>query len=215
MTREELRSAGFPVEDGAYQRLAEFVDLLLDENRRVNLTAIRSAPEVWRLHICDSLAAVPLLRETTPAKILDLGTGGGVPGIPLACAVPAAAFTLIDATRKKTAAVERMATKLGFDNLRVVWGRAEVLAQDPSLRHAFTVVIARAVAPVRDLAVYAAPFLQAGGKALFYKTLDFADELAAAENALPALGLRYSAARHYRLPGDMRERVLLVLEKGR
>src|SRR5512140_3398920 len=98
MTLAELESAGIHVTPAVHAGLDEFVRLLLAENQKLNLTGIRTEPEVWRVHICDSLAALPLLErfgERDALRLLDLGTGGGVPGIPLAIAEPQLAVVLL------------------------------------------------------------------------------------------------------------------------
>jgi 16S rRNA (guanine527-N7)-methyltransferase len=214
MTGDELAAAGFVVEPLAYERLARFVELLLRENRRLNLTAIRDADEVWRLHVCESLALLRLVGESGARRLLDLGTGGGVPGIPLACVCDDLRVTLLDATRKKVDAVGRIVAELELSGVALVWGRAEALAHDQAYREVFDVVTARAVAKLPTLVEYAAGFVRVGGQCWFAKSVDAAErEVEAARRAAGQCGLRYVKTHRFRLPGEYGERAVVVYEK--
>jgi 16S rRNA (guanine527-N7)-methyltransferase len=214
MTHPELAAAGYDVDAAGHALCARFVALLLTENRRLNLTAIRDEQEAWRAHVCDSLALLPLIRETQPRSLLDLGSGGGLPGVPVACACPHVQVTLLDATRKKLAAVERIVRDLPVENVVFACGRAETLAHDPGLRERFDAVTARAVAELRVLVEYGAGFVRPDGVCWFFKTqAGFADELAAAAQAARACALDYIGARTYRIPGADAERAIVVYRK--
>lgn len=214
MTRDELRAAGFEVSEAEYARLARFVQYLLEENERLNLIAVHTAPEVWRGHVCDSLALVPWLRQHEAARLLDLGSGGGLPGVPLACACDQVNVTLVDATGKKVAAVQRIITRLELANARALSGRAETLAHAPGYREAFDAVTARAVATLPVLLEYAAGFVRVGGHCWFFKSATAASvETALAKSAAQACGLRHADTLRYQLPGDVGARVLIGYRK--
>jgi 16S rRNA (guanine527-N7)-methyltransferase len=214
MTRDELAAAGFEVGPTAHARLARFVELLLRENRRVNLTAIRTAGDAWRLHVCESLALLPLVDRLHPERLLDLGTGGGIPGIPLACACEGLELTLLDATRKKLDAVERIVSQLGLKGVRTLWGRAETLAHDAAYRERFDVVTARAVAALPTLVEYAAGFVRPGGQCWFAKSLEAAThEVEAAQRAAAQCGLKRVGSRRFSLPDGHGEREVVVYAK--
>jgi 16S rRNA (guanine527-N7)-methyltransferase len=214
VTREELETAGFKVNPAAHARLAQLVELLLAENRRVNLTAARSVAVLWRAHVCDSLALLPLLREQAAVRVLDLGAGGGFPGLPLACACPDMEVTLLDATRKKVDAVRRIIQAMGLPNARAVWGRAETLAHDPAYREQFDAVAARAVATLPILLEYAAGFARPGGHCWLFKSAGAVGaEQAAAAAAAASCRLEQVDTRGYRLPGESDDRLLLVYRK--
>lgn len=214
MMRAELRAAGIELDGAACARLAEFVAGLLAENERINLTAARSAAQVWREHVCDSLAVLPWLRAAGAVRLLDLGSGGGLPGLVLACVCPAAEVTVLDATRKKVDALGRLIGRVGLARVQAVWGRAEALAHEAAYREAYDVVTARAVAPLPALIEYAAGFVRPGGEGWFYKSAGAAaQERGRAASAAAACRLAAAGELRYRLPGEDAERVVLRYRK--
>lgn len=127
-------------------------DLLHDRNQRVNLTAVRDFEGIERRLILESLRLVPVIQERAGnGRIMDLGSGGGIPGIVLAIAFPDYEFTLIDATGKKVRFQQEVADELQLSNIRAVQGRAEELAHDIDWRNNFDVVSARAVTSLSAL----------------------------------------------------------------
>lgn len=214
MTHADLVAAGYVIDAAAHARLQKFIHALLEENRRLNLTAIRDEREAWVAHVCDSLSLLPLMRAAQPRTLLDLGTGGGLPGVPLACVSPAVRVTVLDATRKKLAAVERIIDAVGLDNVSCAWGRAETRAHDPAYREQFDAASARAVAELRILVEYAAGFLRPGGVVWFFKTRPgLEDETGAAAAAARTCALELVEAYPYYLPGTDAERVILEYRK--
>lgn len=164
-----------------------YVRLLLEANRRLNLTRVVAPEDVARLHLLDALAAVSLLDATTPRSALDLGSGGGVPGLVLAIARPDVAWTLVDSVRKKAEALDGFVQELRLRNVSVVADRAETLGRGPA-REAFDVVTARACAALPVLAEYALPLLRTGGTLLAWKGRIADAELAAGATASRLLG---------------------------
>jgi len=214
MTHAELLAAGYDLDAAAHARLDHFVRVLVEENRRLNLTGAASGDDLWRLHVCDSLALLPLLRAKPPRRLLDIGAGGGLPGLPIACCCPDVAVTLLDATRKKVAAIRRMIAALGLENVQALWGRAEVLAHDPAHREQYDAVTARAVAELRVLLEYATGFIQPGGLGYFFKTPASLDaELRAAAESARACGLEHVKTRDYELTDRGAGRAILVYRK--
>jgi 16S rRNA (guanine527-N7)-methyltransferase len=199
---------------GARERLARLVRLLLHENRRVNLTGARSEDDLWSRHVADSLALLAVLPPGAGTRLLDLGSGGGLPGLPLACVRPDLHVTLLDATRKKVDAVRRIVAELNLANVAALVGRAETVAHDPAQRERYDVVTARAVAALPLLIEYAAGFLRVGGTAWFYKTARALEtELAEATNAARICRLTYISARPHGQPGERGGCVLVAYRK--
>lgn len=154
-----------------------FVGLLLDANRRTNLTRVTEPDAVARLHLLDSLAALPMLDGWASSAAIDLGSGGGLPAIPLALARPEMGWTLVDSVGKKAAALRDFVEALGLRNVTVLADRAEALGQDRRHRERYRVVTARACATLPVLAELALPLLSPGGWLLAWKgPLDEADD---------------------------------------
>ena len=150
-------------------RSATFVALLLDANARRNLTRVVEPLSVARDHLLDALAALPLLDALAPASIVDLGSGGGIPAIPLALARPEMRWTLIEATHGKAEFLRAAAMRLGLTNVTVLAERAEDVGRMPSYRAASDVVTGRACAPLPVLVELALPLLRVGGTMLAWK----------------------------------------------
>lgn len=180
--------AGLP--HGFSEAAEHYVHLLLDANTRTNLTRIVEPASVARLHLLDAISALPLIDELAAARALDLGSGGGVPGIVLALARPDMSWTLVDSVRKKTDALRSFVDRLGLPNVVVIAERAEILGRDPSHRGRYDLVTARACASLPVLAEYALPLLGRGGWALAWKGPIADEELRAGRDAAAELGGR-------------------------
>ncbi len=214
MTRAELAAAGHPVDEATFERLSRFLALLLEENQKLNLTSIRDPAQAWIAHVADSLALRPLIDAHRPRSLLDLGAGGGVPGIVIACVYPELPITLLDATQKKLAAAERIVAALALANVSTTWGRAEQLARSAEYRGRFDAVTARAVAALPSLVGYAAGFLRPGGWAWLFKTQTACTaELGQAAGPARRAGLERAAIHRYDLPGVRVPRVIVAYRK--
>lgn len=166
---EKLRSLGVTLAPEAVARLGDYLARLLAMNEQMNLTAIKDPAEAWTRHVLDSLSLVPMVADVPAgARLLDVGSGGGVPGIPIAIARPDLRVTLVDATQKKVAFLTGVARALGLTSVDAVWGRAEKLVAT-NLARAFDVVTARAVGKIPVLLPWTAPFAKTGGRLLFIK----------------------------------------------
>ena len=166
-----------------------FVALLLTANRRTNLTRVTEPSAVARLHLLDSLSALPLIDGLgRGGRSLDLGSGGGVPGLVLALARPERQWLLVDSVRKKADLLRDFVSVLGIGNVEVVAERAEVLGHDQDHRESHDLVAARACATLPVLAEYALPLLAIGGTLVAWKGPLSADELRAGEGSADALG---------------------------
>ena len=148
------------VSDEQVGLLERYVDYLLEWNRKVNLISRQDEELVWQNHILHSVCLLFRLRLRKNSKIMDLGTGGGLPGIPLKILLPDSEILLIDSTRKKITAVQDMLRALDLGGIVGLWGRAEELAKDPKLHSHFDYIVARAVAPLNDLIAWSKPFLR-------------------------------------------------------
>lgn len=214
MTFEELSALQYPIDADGHARLQRFVEQLLAENQRLNLTAIRSTKAVWTRHICDSLALLPLLDASEARSVADVGSGGGIPGLPLACVRTSVEFTLVDSTAKKMAAVQRMAESIGLTNVRCIPERAEVLGNDRRYRERFDGVVARAVGPLSPLVEWVAGLVRPGGQCWLFKSLQqLQPEIDAAARAAELCNLDYEDAYAYDLPDDAGTRAIVIYSK--
>ncbi len=186
-------------------RFDTYRSLLLTWNEHTNLTAITTPAEVDRRLFLDSILLLPALdaalqvMQAAPGRLIDIGSGAGFPGLPIKIMRPDLGITLIEATGKKVVFLDACIAALGLDRITTIHGRAEDLAHDPAYREQFDLVSARAVATLPALLELGMPFLHPGGRGLFPKGLDIAEELAAADAAAPLVGGRIVASRL--LPG--------------
>lgn len=167
-----------------------FVALLLAANRRVNLTRVTAPAEVARLHLLDSLVALPLIDGAAGREAIDIGSGGGLPGLPLALARPETRWTLVDSVWKKAAILHEFVEALGLRNVAVLSDRAEALGQTRQHRERYAVATARACAALPVLAELALPLVAPGGLLIAWKgpLSDADDEVRRARVAIGQLG---------------------------
>ena len=191
---ERAAALGVSFAPGEIERLGLYLGYLLWTNERMNLTAIRDAGEAWMRHILDSLALLgPLSELEDGSAVIDVGSGGGVPGIPLAIVLPQLRFTLLEATTKKARFLEQVAKRLDLENVEVVNERAERAAADGSEhRGRFDAVVARALGPLRVAVELTVPFGRVGSLILLVKGERADEELADARKALHALHATHS-----------------------
>ena len=175
---------------GYLAAVEHYVALLLVANARLNLTRVVEPEAIARTHLLDSLAALPLLDAWAPDRIIDLGSGGGVPAIPLALARPGTSWTLVDSVGKKADALRGMVAALGLREVTVLAERAEALGRDPRHRERYAVATARACAALPVLAELSIPLVRVGGRLLAWKgpLRDQDEELRRGRTALGEVG---------------------------
>ena len=179
---------GIPLSPAQQRLLERYVALIVKWNQRLRLTGMHTPTEVAHILVLGALEVLPFLPEA--GSVLDLGSGAGVPGIPVAVMRPGARVVLAEAARRKAAFLELAVRNLGLANVSVLNMRAEALGRVPEHREQYEVVTARAVAPLRVLAEYALPLVRIGGVGVFPKGAGAADEVAAAAHVLGLLGGR-------------------------
>ena len=187
--RVDLGALDVALPDAAIDALGRYLDLLLAANRRVNLTGIRDRDEAWRRHIIDSLTLLPGLADLPDGSIvIDVGSGGGLPGVPVAIALPHVRVTLLEATGKKANFLGECVEQLGLQNVQVVQDRAETVGQSRTHRQHYDAAICRAIGPMRELLEYTLPLVAVGGRVLAMKGPKAEAELRQASDALSKLG---------------------------
>jgi 16S rRNA (guanine527-N7)-methyltransferase len=181
-----LQDLGIIIGMEARERLAAFHNLLLEQNQKMDLTNVPEEEMTLR-HYADSL--LPIRRGLIPerARIMDVGSGAGFPGLVIAAVLPGVRMTLLDARQKRCAFLQTAVALMGIENTEVLCGRAEDLAVPPH-REAYDLALARAVAPLNILAEYLLPFVKVGGEALCWKGPNVTQELAQGRRAARVLG---------------------------
>ena len=207
--REGMEAMGLDAGRPGVPKLLAYLDRMLERNQTLNLTAVRDPEEAVRLHLLDALA---IFREVDLAgkRVLDVGTGGGIPGVVIALYEPTAQVTLLDATAKKLAFIREACDALDV-HPDFVNARAEDYARSEA-RESFDVVTARAVAALPLLCELCLPMTAPGGCFAAYKG-NAAEEVKAAERAIRTLGGGEVAVRPYTIPGMEAERCLILVEK--
>jgi len=189
---------------------------LMEWNRRFNLTAITDRQGVLVRHFLDSLSclkALPPSQLAAGARVIDVGSGAGFPGVPLKIVCPEMRLTLLEATRKKVSFLSHVVDVLGLTDVEVVHGRAEELGHDPDHREGYDWALARAVAEMATLAEYLLPLVRVGGAALSQKGADAVGEVHQAEGAIAALGGRVRRLVPVELRGLAETRYLVTIDK--
>lgn len=188
----DLEALGFDVPTETLDQLEAYLELILEANQTTNLTAIRHREQAWSRLIVDSLTPLPGIPEAEDAgtglRLIDVGTGAGLPGVPLAIARPDVDVTLLEATGKKAAFLDSVIQTLGLSNAQTLQERAETAGQDPRFRGKFDLVTNRAVGPMPVVLEYSLPLLKVGGKLMAMKGPKAESELEASGDALAKLG---------------------------
>ncbi len=201
---------------GAAQLLQfqNFFDLVCLANKSLNLTRILEPGDFWEKHLWDSLQPVltkpDLQRES---QVIDLGTGGGFPGLPIAIAYPDWAVTVMDSTAKKISFIESGLATLELTNVKTVVDRAESLARNPLHRESYQLATIRAVAEAAVCAEYAVPFLAIGGTAILYRGRWSEAETVTLTGAVEQLGAKITEIAAYTTPLSQGERHCIYIQK--
>jgi 16S rRNA (guanine527-N7)-methyltransferase len=200
---------GVSLPSGSEATFCEYFRFLEERGERTNLTAVAGVEDVARLHFLDSLA---LLNATQfhGARVIDIGSGAGFPGIPLKIAEPSIDLTLLDATGKKVAFLSELCDTLSIKAL-CIHARAEDMASKQNMRERYDIAVSRAVARLNVLCELCLPFVRINGLFIAMKGIDSADELVEASSAIAALGAELRECFDYSIPGtDITHRAVLI-----
>ncbi|MBQ3482175.1 MAG: 16S rRNA (guanine(527)-N(7))-methyltransferase RsmG [Oscillospiraceae bacterium] len=214
---EEILRSGFgelslPLDETALRRYRLYADMLEETNKVMNLTAIEGEDEVARLHFLDS-AALLTLADFRGARVIDVGTGAGFPGLALKIARPDLSLVLLDSLDKRIGFLKETCEALGLEDVACVHTRAEEAPK--AWRGAFDYAVSRAVARLNVLCELCLPLVKTGGLFIAMKGPDHAGELREAKNAVRLLGGEIEAEEDYRIPGtEIRHSAILIRKKA-
>ncbi len=209
----------FTLSEDKIHQLRIFYDNLLEWNKVMNLTAITEEEDVYTKHFLDSYSFLTSVSRETfcpengTFRLIDVGTGAGFPGIPIAVAFPEINVTLMDSLNKRVKFLEDTVQKLGLKNVVCIHARAEELAHDSKYREQFDVVVSRAVANLSTLSEYCIPFVKQGGKFVAYKGDKAAEEIPAGNKAAAMLGAKLTREFSFYLPETDYRRTILTYTK--
>ena len=189
------------------KKFYEYTNLLLEWNKKINLTSITNVKDIIVKHYIDSLTVSSLIKDNS--KIIDVGTGAGFPGIPLAIFRKDLNITLIDSLNKRIMFLEEIKNKLELSNVKIVHSRAEDLGKDKNYREQYDISVSRAVALLKVLIEYLVPFVKVGGQVLCMKGPNVEGEQIEAKNALEELGSSIQEVKNIKIK-DMERKILII-----
>ena len=196
------------------KKLFAYLDLVLERNEHINLTAVRDRDEASVKHLLDSLAITDLPEYSEAEKIIDVGTGAGFPGALLAIVSPEKEFVLLDSTLKRLKVIDEFAGALSVSNLNTLHARAEEINRKPGYSGAFDLCVSRAVANLDTLSKWCIPFVKKGGHFISYKGGSYEDDVKAASKTLKKFSASLERTFSYTdVPEEISGHVLLVISR--
>lgn len=208
-----LGSIGISMTDAQWERFEEYYRLLVDWNRRMNLTAIVDREQVYVKHFFDSASLAACVPPDSVATLADIGSGAGFPGVPLKILFPHLRLTLIDSLQKRIVFLRHLVDRLGLSDVQCLHGRAEELARKTDFRDRFDLVTARAVARLNVLNELCLPFVRQGGTFAAMKGANAEAELAEADRSFRELHASLIRVHRFRLPLEAGERGIVLIKK--
>ena len=205
---------GLKLSENQLAQFQTYYEELIDWNQRMNLTSITEYEQVQINHFLDALTVALVWKpESSQPKVIDIGTGAGIPGIPMKIVFPQIHLVLLEATAKKASFLSHIVKKLGLSDVEIEVGRAEDIAHEDRYREQFTIALARGVAELAALAELTLPFCTIGGLVIAHKRGEIQQELSRAEKAIDILGGKLKEVRPVTLTEFPDNRSLVVIEK--
>lgn len=193
------------------EQFFEYMELLIEWNEKINLTAIIEPEEIILKHFIDSITILKEIEKDS--KLVDVGTGAGFPGIPLSIMEPSLKITLVDSLNKRLIFLEEVINKLNLKNVELVHARAEEFGQNKQYREKFDIATSRAVANLSTLSEYLIPLVKINGKVLSMKASDAQEEINDAKKAIEILGGKIENVEEFNLPQSDIGRTIITIRK--
>lgn len=193
------------------ENLYQFMNLLIEKNKQINLTAIIEEKDIILKHFIDSIIIQNSIKDSN--NIIDVGTGAGFPGIPLKIINEEKRFVLLDSLNKRVNFLNEVISSLNLKKVEAIHFRAEEAGQKEEYREKFDIVLSRAVSRLNTLAEYMLPFAKVGGKCICLKGPNMKEELEEAKNAIEILGGKIEKTKEYYLPESDIGRTIIVINK--
>ncbi|KXS44069.1 MULTISPECIES: 16S rRNA (guanine(527)-N(7))-methyltransferase RsmG [unclassified Candidatus Frackibacter] len=206
---------GLELSEKQVNQFLTYIDVLKEWNKKMNLTAIDTSREIVIKHFLDSISCMKVIDLSPGAKVIDVGTGAGFPGIPLKILNPEIELSLLDSTNKRITFLKNLSRELNLSNIEFIHGRAEDYGQDSDYREQYDLVVARAVASLNVLCEYTVPFLKSSGQFISQKGAEAKNEVIEAQSAIEALGAEFYDLVSIDLPYTEAERNLVIINKVR
>jgi len=208
-----FRELNIRINKKSIDELLLFRDMLLEWNKKINLTSITDNEEIFIKHFFDSATCMATGYIKDGFEVVDIGTGAGFPGLVLKVLNKKMNITLLDSLRKRTNYLENIVINLGLKNVEIIHGRAEEYGNKEDYREKYDIALSRAVASINVLLEYCLPYIREGGYFLCQKGPKFKDELKEAEKALKVLGGKINEVKEFILPGSDIKRNIIVIKK--
>ena len=199
------------IDDNKIQKFYDYMNLLVEWNKKINLTAITEEKDIILKHFVDSLTVLKYIKENK--SIVDVGTGAGFPGIPLAIMNDSLKITLVDSLNKRINFLNEVCSKIKLKNTKAIHSRAEEFGQDNNYRESYDIAISRAVSNLTVLAEYLLPLVKVGGKIICMKGPDIEEELKQAKSAIDILGGKFERCDNFCLPKSDISRNIIIINK--
>ena len=195
------------------EQFFEYMNLLIEWNEKMNLTAITDPNEIILKHFIDSITILKDIPDNS--KLVDVGTGAGFPGIPLSIMNPTLKITLVDSLNKRLIFLQEVVNKLKLENIEIVHARAEEFGQNKKYREQFDIATSRAVANLSTLSEYLIPLVKIGGKVISMKAAEAKQELNEAKKAIEVLGGTVEKVDEFNLPQSDIGRTVIIIRKNK
>lgn len=209
--KQKLNEFDIKINDEQIKSFEKYMNLLLEWNEKINLTAITQPEEIKLKHFVDSLTVLKYINDDD--KVIDIGTGAGFPGIPLKIMNENTKITLLDSLNKRINFLNIVIETLNLRNIQAIHGRAEEIARNKLYREKYDVAVSRAVANLSTLTEYMLPFVKIGGKCICMKGANVNEELERAQNAIKELGGEIERVDNFYLSDNDNERNIIVIKK--